>query len=130
MNTEDNNLKELFSRYQPEMTSGDEFLRRLAPKLDAVECLRRQAATVARRRRQAAWRAALAGMVCGLICGLLLPYLSHYLSAWLLTLNTPWLSAEALDASLPALLWIAAAAIVLSVTLSTYRSYSPSTAKI
>lgn len=74
---EDENIKELFQRFQPDMSSDSLFLNRLKRNMEAVEIVKQHSSAVRRRNRIAVTVAALCGVVTGLIMGLLLQIISQ-----------------------------------------------------
>jgi hypothetical protein len=70
-------LNNIFSSYEPELSSDDLFIRRLEYKLDTIKLLKDQNVAMRRRCRRAIVAAATAGFVVGLIFSLAMPYIIH-----------------------------------------------------
>lgn len=78
---EDDKLKDLFGRFNPELSSDSGFMARLQRNMDAVEFVKRQRMAVRRRNKTAVVVAALSGFVTGMICALIFPLIKDWLSA-------------------------------------------------
>ena len=72
---EDEGIKEIFSSYDPELSSSMAFMERLERNLDAVELIHQENAAVLKRNRIAVAIASAAGFAAGVIFTLLLPYI-------------------------------------------------------
>lgn len=72
---EDERLKEIFSGYDPKLSSSVDFMERLDRNLKAVELIHRENESVMKRNRIAVVLASLAGFITGVIFTLLFPYL-------------------------------------------------------
>lgn len=64
----DDKLKALFDGFKPEMTSDDDFMRRLESKLDTVDMVK----SSLRKERRISRRALVAAVMTGIVTGLLL----------------------------------------------------------
>lgn len=73
---EDEKLKELFGRFNPELSSDRQFMDRICRGIDSVEMIKRHTAELHRRSRKAVVVAALAGFIVGVLFMLALPYIS------------------------------------------------------
>ena len=74
----DNELKELFERFDPPMPADGKFMARLSAKLDTVEIIRRQQAQSKRWHRHCLAIAAAAGFCVGVVMTLLMSYIGRY----------------------------------------------------
>lgn len=72
---EEDKIKDIFSSYNPELTSSFAFMERLERNLNAVELIHRENAAVMKRNRMAVAVAACVGFISGMILTLLLPYI-------------------------------------------------------
>ncbi|MDE6512161.1 MAG: hypothetical protein K2L00_08755 [Muribaculaceae bacterium] len=72
---EEERLKEIFSGYNPKLSSSMDFMERLELRLDAVEIVRKENESIIKRNRIAVVFASLAGFITGVISTLLFPYL-------------------------------------------------------
>ncbi|MDE7347878.1 MAG: hypothetical protein K2N48_14200 [Muribaculaceae bacterium] len=73
---EEDKIKELFSSYDPELSSSLAFIERLERNLNAVEIIHKENEAVMNRNKVAVAAAALAGFLSGMIFSLILPYLT------------------------------------------------------
>ncbi|MDE7388562.1 MAG: hypothetical protein K2M97_04845, partial [Muribaculaceae bacterium] len=83
---EDDELKRIFSDFEPDMSPDFQFVSKLEQRLEAVEIVREQVAEVRSRSRKAVVIAAVVGFVVGFLSSLSLPYLSAAVARWQLTL--------------------------------------------
>ena len=72
---EDDKLKEIFSNFEPGLSSDLSFMARLQHNLDAVEIIKRHNAAQRAQNRRAVAIAAIVGFVVGVLFSLSLPYL-------------------------------------------------------
>lgn len=115
---EDDKIRELFSRFDPELPSESLFMSRLKRNMEAVELVKRQTAAVRRRSRKAVIAAAIAGFVVGVIFAALMPFLCEWMPG--IDITIPYLAIEPLELDPRMLLW-PIAAITASVTA--YNTY-------
>ncbi len=72
---QDDELKDIFNSYRPELSSKDSFMERLQYKLDAVEIIRDKMAFQRRKDVRAAWLAGACGLIVGILLTLAYPYM-------------------------------------------------------
>ena len=78
---EEERLKDLFSQYDPELSSSMAFLERLERKLEAVELIHQENAAVMKRNKLAVAIATFAGFISGILFTLILPYLADVIKS-------------------------------------------------
>lgn len=78
---EDQNIRDLFKNFDPDLSSGSLFVSDLQHKLDTVEYIRQANEHVMRRNRRAVWLAAFAGCAVGIILSWAVPYIHSLISA-------------------------------------------------
>ena len=83
---EDDQLKSLFSNFEPELSSDFLFMNKLQRNLNSVELIKQHTVEVRSRSRKAVAIAAIVGFIVGFLFSLSLPYLSEAVSNWQLTL--------------------------------------------
>ena len=83
---EDDKLKSLFSKFEPELSSDFLFMNKLQRNLNSVELIKQHTAEVRSRSRKAVAIAAIVGFIVGFLFSLSLPYLTDAVSNWQLTL--------------------------------------------
>lgn len=72
---EEDKLKDIFSAYEPKLSSSLVFMERLERNLNAVELIHKENAEVMKRNRIAVAIASVAGFIAGIIFTLQLPYI-------------------------------------------------------
>lgn len=77
---EDDKLKELFRGFEPELTSGFQFMARLQQSIDAVELVKQHSVALRRRNKVAVVIAALSGFLTGVLLTLLFPLVGDWIS--------------------------------------------------
>lgn len=97
---EENEIKELFARFEPEMAPDFEFMNRLEQNLDSVELIRQRSAQLRARSRRALHIAACAGFLVGVLTTLAIPHIAALLAALHLPFQPllPWLTVAAFTA--------------------------------
>ena len=113
---EDEKIKELFSNFQPELSSAYRFMDNLQKKMEIMDELKRYSAMLRRRNRVAVVVAALSGFVSGVITTLLLPLIV----SWFSTLSLPHLQISVMMIDGSILGWIAIAGTSVITALSVY----------
>ena len=83
---EDDKLKSLFSKFEPELSTDFRFMNKLQRNLNSVEVIKQHTAEVRSRNKKAVAIAAFVGFVVGFLFSLSLPYLCNAVSNWQLTL--------------------------------------------
>ena len=83
---EEDNIKKLFTNFDPELSSDVQFIDKLRRNLNSVEIIKQHNADVRSRNKKAVVIAAFIGFVVGFIFSLTLPYLSGIVAHWQLSL--------------------------------------------
>lgn len=76
---EDNDLKKLFSAFDPELPSDFDFMSKLHHRLELMELVKHEQQAMQRRNRKAVVIAAMAGFIMGVILTLLYPLAAEWL---------------------------------------------------
>ncbi|MDE6554019.1 MAG: hypothetical protein K2K98_13835 [Muribaculaceae bacterium] len=116
---EEDKIKDIFSSYDPELTSSLEFMERLERNLDAVELIHRENAAVMKRNRIAVAVAACTGFFSGILFSLLLPYLMDMIQSLIATF--PGMTAHNINPGYTqALSWILIGAASVFIAVNAY----------
>lgn len=116
----DDKLKEIFSDFNPDLSSDSLFMSRLERSLNSVEIVKQHAAEMESRNRKAVAIAAIIGFISGFLFSLLLPALQHAIASWQLTLSdSSWLSPIAENFTI--LAWLAIAIASSLIVLNAYE---------
>ena len=91
---DDDQLKELFAQFKPEMSSGDDFARRLENRLAAIEDVKERLHMHCRRIKRAVSIAAFIGFAIGVALTLAFPMIMQGISALLSQLSPALTSAS------------------------------------
>jgi uncharacterized membrane protein (DUF485 family) len=83
---EDYKLKELFTNFQPEMSSSLLFMDKLQKNMERVEFLKQHNLAIKRRNRLAVCIAATSGFIMGVILTLLFPLVESWVSTFSISL--------------------------------------------
>lgn len=86
MDMEDEKIRNIFSGFEPELSSDSQFLDRLQRNLHSVEVVRQHTARQRAKNKRAVALAAAVGFVVGYLCSLLVPILSGMIESWKLSL--------------------------------------------
>ena len=115
----DNDIKNLLSKYEPQQSPDSLFMARLRENLDKVEIVKRANADFRRRSRRAVVVAAFAGMMVGALLTLLLPLFGEFLADF--TLRIPFTDmAWNINDSYDILAWIIVAVATLFSSIGIY----------
>lgn len=101
---EDDKIKELFSGFEPQLSSDSRFMRKLQQNMEAVELVKRRSESVRKRNRVAVVVAALSGFVAGVILSLLYPLISESLPV--IQFKMPYVNSAAISVSPQVPIWI------------------------
>lgn len=113
---EDNQIKDLFSNFDPELSSGPLFISRLRHRLDAVELVRERIAAERRRSRRAILIAAISGIVAGMLMTLMFPVIC----SWLISLAHKIPCIHLRDAAGQIITLMLATAISVTIAVNAY----------
>lgn len=114
---QDNELKALFSNFDPTLSSHKRFIINLHRRLETIELLHREMASIRRKNRRAVVMAAIAGFVAGVASCLLMPSLASLMTA--LQIHNTSLSVASPEFSV--LLWLLPAGVTLLTSLGIYN---------
>lgn len=119
---EEDNIKEIFNSFNPDLSSDADFISTLRRSMNAVEIVRKRNAELHRRGKRAIVIASLAGFVAGVIMTILQPYIIAWLGEIPLRLSIP--SSQAINIDYTLISWMATAIISLTIALNTYHMAS------
>lgn len=117
---EEERLKEIFSEYDPELSSSLAFMERLDRNLNAVELIHQENDAVMKRNRLAVVIASVAGFVTGVLFTMMFPYINGLLQSLLSNI----LSASLLPDThygIHVVSWFLIGGISVLVSLNTYH---------
>lgn len=114
--TQDDELKALFSNFNPHISFDKRFMTRLQRRLDTIDRLNHEMVTMRRRNRRAVVLAALAGFVAGVLTCMLLPSLTSLITKP--DLSYPVFSL--VSSVSPVMLWLLPAGATLLASLGVY----------
>ncbi len=126
---EDAKIKQLFSDFNPDISSNVRFMSALRSRMNSVEMVKLHTAERRRRSKIAVMLSALAGFAAGVLLTLLMPYVTAYLAEWhphipdmvsifRIDLNISFV--RAITDHLTILAWTLAGIITVLTTLKTY----------
>jgi len=116
---EDDKLRDLFSSFDPELTSGADFVAKLRCHLDSVEIVRRQTAELHRCNRNAVVIAACVGFIAGLLFSLAIPYIGQAMASLQLSLPQGSLFKSIADNYL-IITWLMLGSAIVFISLNAY----------
>lgn len=118
-------LNEIFRNFNPEMSSGSNFMSRLEGRLDAVEMVKQRNAQTIRNTRIAAILAAVAGFIAGMLTMLFMPWITATAQAMLEAVQIHTVLRLSATESLPIFGWLATGFMALLTALTTYSLALP-----
>lgn len=113
---DNDNLKELFGNFNPDLSSGSDFIARLQQRMDTIEMVRQYNAELRRRNRIAVMIAALAGFIMGVVLTLLMPLIGDWIATF--RLSVP---GHAFNIDIHYIAWVLLAAVSMFTALNTYE---------
>lgn len=116
---DDDKIKEIFSNFEPELSSDSLFMSELRQKMEAVEIVRRHNAEFRSRSRKAVVAASLAGFAAGFIFSQALPYISRALAALLTSVSDNSVM-QLIIANSQTIAWLAVGAASAFTALNAY----------
>jgi uncharacterized membrane protein YdbT with pleckstrin-like domain len=122
---EDEIFKDIFNKFEPQLSSHDEFMANLKRNLNAVECIKQQQAAANKHNKIAIWIAAVSGFIIGALLTLLFPFIKGSLST--ISINTSWFSAEDISTAIQVIVW---AIIAITSCITAYNVYEISLYKL
>ena len=114
---DDDKLKDLFSNFDPKLSSSIDFMTRLQRNMEAVEAVRQYNLAQKRRNRLAVAIAALSGFAMGVILTLLFPFIGSWVST--ISLAIPYIHTTSLTIDYTG--WIVMAAVCVITALNAYE---------
>lgn len=127
---EDDQLKDLFSQFRPELSSDRRFLSRVKHQIEAIESVKAEQRAMISRQKRALALAAVVGMVVGVALTLLVIWLGDGFSSFSIpAINISWSFinlTSGLTLDLRPLLWLIAAG---AVTITAINAYTLALAK-
>ncbi len=115
---DDDKLKELFSDFQPDLSSDFQFMKRLERNMEAVELVKRRSEAVRKRNKIAVVVAAFSGFVVGVILTLLYPLVRDTFST--IQFKVPYIAMNPIAISGQVWVWIC---IALASNIIAYNAY-------
>lgn len=116
---EEDNFKEIFNSFNPDLSSDADFMSTLQRSMNAVEIVRKRNAELHRRGKRAIVIASLAGFVAGVIMTILQPYIIAWFGEIHFRLSIP--SSQSVNIDYTLISWMATAIISLTIALNTYH---------
>ena len=116
---EDENIKQLFSAFNPSIGSSDQFMTRLLRNMEIVEMVKQNNLALKRRNRLAVLIAALCGFVVGVLLTLLFPLVGDWVSSF--SISLPHLTIASLTIDYRFVGWIVMAGVSCITALNAYE---------
>jgi hypothetical protein len=116
---EDDKLKELFTNFQPEMSSSLQFMAKLQKNMERVEILKQHSLAIKKRNKLAVCIAAAIGFLMGVILTLLFPLIGSWVSTFSISLPHLQISSFTIDYSFVG--WIIMAVTCIITALNAYE---------
>lgn len=116
---EEDNIKDIFKDFEPELTSDSLFMSQLQGKIKSVELIHQHNATLAKQRRIALGIAAVAGFIVGFLFSFAVPHLGN-------TLRTFQIATPSIEPLMEIthnyilIVWLLIGAISVFISLNTY----------
>lgn len=117
---EEDKIKEIFSGYNPEISSSIDFMERLERNLQAVELIHQENEAAIRRNRLAVTIASFSGFVTGVICTLLFPYINAIISSLTYSIASTFQLVD-FDYGINVISWLLIGGVSVLVALNTYN---------
>lgn len=112
----DENIKELFAGFRPEIGSENDFISRLQASLSVIEDIKKEQASLRRCCRIAAAIASLAGFLTGLLLALFLPDIAAFIG------GLEWPSVHLPQCDFTSVAWLITACASITVALTSYEA--------
>jgi hypothetical protein len=116
---DDDKLKELFTNFQPEMSSSLQFMAKLQKNMEQVEILRQHHLAIKERNKFAVCIAAAIGFLVGVILTLLFPLIGSWVSTFSISLPHLQISSITIDYSFVG--WMIVAVTCVIIALNAYE---------
>lgn len=116
---ENDKLKDIFSGFQPELSSSIQFMSKVRQNLEAIEIVKKYTIAQKKRTRTAVVIAALCGFATGVIFTLLFPLIRNWLSTIKFSIFNIQISDLTIDYDIIG--WIIMISVSILTTLSVYE---------
>lgn len=116
---EDDNIRNLFNDFQPELSSSFQFMSKLKKNMEILEILKHREIALKKRNKLAVVIAAVSGFVMGIILSLLLPLIGNWVATFRVSL--PHIQSSSLTIDYSPLAWIVMAGVCIITALNTYE---------
>lgn len=116
---EDDKIKEIFSSYQPELSSSFQFMSKLKKNMEAVEIIKQHNVALRKRNKLAVAIAGFCGFAMGVLLTLIFPMIEDLIKS--VKINLPMLSSSALNIDFSNIAWLLVAAISITTSISVYE---------
>lgn len=116
---EDDKIKDLFSNFNPEISSSFQFMSELKKNMERVEILKQHNRVLRKRNKWAVIIAAASGFVMGIILSLLMPIVVDWLPTLNISIPRSLITNLAIDYNYPA--WIITAAVSVITAVNAYE---------
>ena len=116
---EDDKLKDLFSNFNPEISSDFKFMDRLQQNIKSVELIKQQSAELRTRNKKAVAIAGIVGFIAGMLFSMALPYIGNAGSN--INLSLPAGIILNLSDYYPVLAWAVVGGVSVLTALNTYE---------
>ncbi len=116
---EDDKLKDLFSNYEPDLSSSFQFMTKLKKNMGAVEIVSQYQVAQKRLNRWAVAIAGMSGFAVGVVMTLLFPFITEWIASF--NFNIPLTHTSALTFDFKYLTWLIVAAISVLTSVSVYN---------
>lgn len=118
---EDNKLKDLFAKFEPDLSSSTSFMSKLQNNLDQVEIVRQHNAHISANRKKAIVIAACIGFIVGILFSSALPYINTIIMNLQPTVPSYSLLKPLTDNYLKVLTWGLIAGTTALISLNAYN---------
>lgn len=115
---EEDKLKDLFGKFQPELSSPMQFMEKLQKNMDAVEFVKQQTVALKKRNRLAVAIAAASGFAVGVVLTLLFPMIVGWISSF--SISMPHLHISNISIEYNYIAWVIMAGASILTSLSVY----------
>lgn len=114
---EDDDYKEIFKVFNPELSSSFQFMTKLKKNMETVEIVKQYTSAQKKRNKIAVALAGICGFAMGVILTLLYPIIEHRLASFQLTLPTWHASSLTIDFSYIGWMLVAGASVLTALSV-------------
>jgi hypothetical protein len=115
---DDDKIKEIFSNFDPDMSSSFQFMTKLRKNMEAVEIVKQHNIAIKKRNRIAVTVAALCGFIMGVILTTLFPTICSWASSLSISIPQMHISTITIDVNIVA--WMITAGMCVITAISAY----------